>query len=55
VPPDPALDQEGVMYQISVHTEHHHFLPGIGYEEPIAAIPDRIFGTSNIHICLTTK
>jgi hypothetical protein len=26
------------------------FLPGIGYEEPIASIPDRIFGTGNIYI-----
>jgi hypothetical protein len=25
-------------------------LPGIGYEEPIASIPDRIFGTGNIYI-----
>jgi hypothetical protein len=25
-------------------------LPGIGYEELIASIPDRIFGTGNIHI-----
>jgi hypothetical protein len=25
-------------------------LPGIGYEEPIASIPDRISGTGNMYI-----
>jgi hypothetical protein len=25
-------------------------LPGIGYEEPIASIPDRVFGTDNMYI-----
>jgi hypothetical protein len=58
VPPDPTPDQEGVTCRTPAYTDMrigqsepwsaHYLLPGIGYEEPIASIPDRIFGTGNM-------